>query len=615
MEFRKTSRLRFLAVLLVCILICSSMSGCVFGQIAADYIASQLDAFQAQQGQGTAGQNGQSGQNPQGGDMEFDGEEHGLIDFADIEYYHPDIDALMAEVEKLQTVADTGDKDAFIEQCNLVDEMYEEASTQYTLASLMNSLDIFDEYYENEYTTLYDELLDVDFRYNDIMVPLIENGWRDALTEEFGEQYVEDILLDDMLYDESAKDLFSRENELELEYDRICAETTFNYRGKEWTLDDIMADETLDYYTYYGLVNQYCKVLSDNLAGVYTELVRIRCDIAETIGFDSYNEYRYLCYDRDYTPDDAKEFHEAVKNEIVPVYNENYYDVIDLGRGGLFSRTFDQDTIMQSLPAYFRAISPKIEESYQYMLKYHLYDIDVSDTKEEGAYTTYLDSYKSPFLFASFEDDMWSIQTIIHESGHFASFYHNPGDGPLDLAEIDSQGLEMMMMSQYADIFGEDAGPAAGYQLVNMLSSVIQGSMYDEFQQIIYDEKDLTMEEIANVFDGLLDEYGIREQYPASKYEWVLVHHNFSAPLYYISYAVSAVPALEIWQIARQDFEVGKELYLSLYERDHDRDYSEVLADLGFSDPFDYRTLQTIGRDVEEELLRIEQGNWTFQAD
>ena len=111
-----------------------------------------------------------------------------------------------------------------------------------------------------------------------------------------------------MLYDESAKDLFSRENELELEYDRICAETTFNYRGKEWTLDDIMADETLDYYTYYGLVNQYCKVLSDNLAGVYTELVRIRCDIAETIGFDSYNEYRYLCYDRDYTPDDAKEF-------------------------------------------------------------------------------------------------------------------------------------------------------------------------------------------------------------------------------------------------------------------------------------------------------------------
>ena len=112
MEFRKTRRLRFLAVLLVCILICSSMSGCVFGQIAADYIASQLDAFQAQQGQGTAGQNGQSGQNPQGGDMEFDGEEHGLIDFADIEYYHPDIDALMAEVEKLQTVADTGDKDA-----------------------------------------------------------------------------------------------------------------------------------------------------------------------------------------------------------------------------------------------------------------------------------------------------------------------------------------------------------------------------------------------------------------------------------------------------------------------------------------------------------------------
>ena len=90
--------------------------------------------------------------------------------------------------------------------------------------------------------------------------------------------------------------------------------------------------------------------------------------------------------------------------------------------------------------------------------------------------------------------------------------------------------------------------------------------------------------------------------------------HTFQSPLYYISYAVSAVPALEIWRVAREDFEVGKELYLSLYARDHDEDFLEVLEDLGFADPFDEETILDLADALEEEIARTRSRHWTFAA-
>ena len=599
-------RLRLLAALLVCVLTCMPLSGCFVGQLAADAIAQEIEDFKAQQTQ----QEYQA--ISQQIDSQIDESEHGTINWEEIEYYHPDIAALAREVDKIQEVADLDNPQALFDQCDKVDEMYTDAVTEYRIASVKNSIDIYDEYYEKEYSDLYDEIIDVEMQYNDIMMDLIDNGWKDILIEEWGQDEVDAIILDDILYDKAAKDLFSQEQALELEYDKICAETTVTYRGQEMTLDDLLADETMDYDTYYEMLDVYCQTLTHNLEDTFLGLVRVRTQIAETLGFDNYNDYSYLTYTRDYTPDDAKEFHETVKKEVVPVYNQYYYTTAVNASRGIMRRTFDEETIMQTLPVYFNNISPLIAESFQYMVKYHMYDIEPSDSKQDGGYTTYFESYKSPFMFSSFEDDLWSVKTIIHESGHYASYYHNPGDGPLDLAEIDSQGLEMLMMSEYENLFGRDAGSAAGYGLIEMLDSVIQGSLYDEFQQIVYEEKDLTIDEINDVFDQLLDEYGIRDIYPASKGEWALVHHNFSAPLYYISYATSAIPALEIWQIARQDFEVGKELYLSLYTRDHNDDYMEVLEQLGFSDPFEAETLRSIARDIADEMKRVENGNWKF---
>ena len=148
-------RLRLLAALLVCVLTCMPLSGCFVGQLAADAIAQEIEDFKAQQTQ----QEYQA--ISQQIDSQIDESEHGTINWEEIEYYHPDIEALAREVDKIQEVADLDNPQALFDQCDKVDEMYTDAVTEYRIASVKNSIDIYDEYYEKEYSDLYDEIIAV----------------------------------------------------------------------------------------------------------------------------------------------------------------------------------------------------------------------------------------------------------------------------------------------------------------------------------------------------------------------------------------------------------------------------------------------------------------------
>ena len=55
------------------------------------------------------------------------------------------------------------------------------------------------------------------------------------------------------------------------------------------------------------------------------------------------------------------------------------------------------------------------------------------------------------------------------------------------------------------------------------------------------------------------------EGYDFNRYWWTQVTHTFASPLYYISYAVSAIPALSIWQTA-ETTEGGREEAIRAYD-------------------------------------------------
>ena len=78
--------------------------------------------------------------------------------------------------------------------------------------------------------------------------------------------------------------------------------------------------------------------------------------------------------------------------------------------------------------------------------------------------------------------------------------------------------------------------------MLNLSSALITGCLYDELQQYVYAEEDLTLEKINQEYCRLCKEYGLipADDERTELYSWYQVPHTFTSPCYYISYAVSA---------------------------------------------------------------------------
>ena len=85
--------------------------------------------------------------------------------------------------------------------------------------------------------------------------------------------------------------------------------------------------------------------------------------------------------------------------------------------------------------------------------------------------------------------------------------------------------------------------------------------MYDEFQQRVYALENLTPELVNELFQQIRASYGY-ESCDGEEYEWMSVVHNFEQPFYYISYAVSSLPALELFARQQQSEADALDTYL-----------------------------------------------------
>jgi hypothetical protein len=331
------------------------------------------------------------------------------------------------------------------------------------------------------------------------------------------------------------------------------------------------------------------------LRALYVQLVAVRRQIAQQYGYDSYADYAYeQLYARTYTPQDAQAIWQAAKDAYVPMSDAHakavYNRTAPLRTDG--SIDCSPDAILAALGAGAQALSPSLYEAYTGLRRAGLYDIAASDTKLNAGYTTYLYSYGEPFIYNAPTGTYYDYTAVFHEFGHFASFYRSGSDLLLgtadnDLCELQSQGMEVQFLPRYEEIFGAQDGPAIRDDVVlNLFYSVEEGAMYDEFQQRVYAADDLTADSVQALFEQVCAEYGY-DHYADYENDWLFIAHNFEDPFYYISYAVSAIPALELYGRAAQDPAGAADVYLALEAMDPEQvSFADALAQTGLADVF-----------------------------
>lgn len=524
--------------------------------------------------------------------------------YRDIVFDPPDADALSRDILALGADVQAGAAEDADQRYAALKERYLALDSAAAQAYLIYCADVTHNGAAEAYETLSEQTNTIETQLIDLALMLSEqeNACR------FSESELAALCARDALLSPEVLPITRRERALEAEYERMPASFSVEYGGKSWTRTDIEQDETLSFLSYFELVEKYYSAYNARAGTLFLMLRDARLELAAALGFASYPAYRYAVYGRDYTPEEAAAFCERVKTTLVPLYLEAYAGFSnDLSY--LYGAAFPADDaflrLRQALSASFSPLLP----AWDGMLSLGLYDTSVSDRKMTGSFTTYLSAYRAPYLYTSWNDTCDSVFTLVHEFGHFASYWSEPPDDvfaqqSLDLAEVDSQGLELLMMREYGTLFGRYAHAARLHMLLGALYAVIAGCMEDTFQQWAYANPEADVAALNNAYYGIAADFGFTALYGYSGLEWVMIDHTFLSPLYYISYAVSMTGALSLWQRFEARPRAALRAYLGIRERRGGDALRSVLQRNGVADPFAEQTLPEIYQALTTALSR-----------
>ena len=479
-------------------------------------------------------------------------------------YGDVDVDAFTDKCDRLAELAQGNDADAAIA---LYDEIYAELAQiedNETAAYLAYCDDVSDETLSDNNIQAGQDADDCSTAAQDAFAAVCEGPCADAFREHVGEDVFEAYAA---ATSPSAQEELLSDRESELVNDYYAA------------IDE--ADEE-------GLSDEET---NEKVGPIYLGLVRIRTRLAKLYGYDSYAVFADDAYLRDYSAEDLEQFYTAVK-QISPRFYDLYYYSGDADSFQKNAPKMTADEVIAALESHADEIDPYVSDSLAYLRENHLYDIDDEAGRMDGAFTTYFISTEAPFIYID-SDQRTDFQTMSHELGHFVDYHRTVSpnyvaygiDGNLDISEIQSNGLQALYTHFYDDIYGGKAAVyAENVNVLDLLGNVVDGCVFDEFQRRVYADPGMSLDEVNATYQQVCEEYGDPGTGP-DDYWWQYVSHTFESPMYYVSYGVSGLAALQIWDQSRTDFDSACDTWHAIIDAGcYDYGYCELLERVGMFD-------------------------------
>ena len=332
-------------------------------------------------------------------------------------------------------------------------------------------------------------------------------------------------------------------------------------------------------------------------ADAYYNIVHMNIDLAKRLGFDSYVEYAYkYVYTRDYTPEDAQKMYDYVKRYIVPLSEVVISELRDYKKlrtlekeySAISSRAMKEEDLLEKLTPYYDTLGGKTPDAFKCFMKNHF--VSSEENGLSNAFTQYLYYYERPICF--FGPDVQGLLTYVHEQGHFTAFYAADSSiASFDLCEVQSQGNEWLYLTYIKDNY--DAAMyeyLAKYHLYDSLITIILATCCDAFEQYVYSHPELSADEYDQVFINEAKKMGAYSflknniSIPPEDYWHLAIVSN---SIYYLSYAVSKIPSIEVYVKAQNEgFNAAVADYMKLLDVDYEAEFVSTLEACGFTSPF-----------------------------
>ena len=552
------------------------------------------------------------------------------LSFSQVEYERPDGQGVLDLIDKAKEQAENDILPfGMIWTLRKIGDATQEFYSMMTIAQIRNYLDVNDTFYseEMEYLDTFDAR--IQNSYNQMFSSIENSRFSSIQNMIFGESGAEDLQMSSQASSEEILSLQEQEKKLVAEYYYEYAQATVSTPEGEVLFSSLDSEGQSAYY------NQFIQKYNQQFGELYLELVSLREQMAQALGYDSYTQVADLDMLRNsYTREDIKTFREDIKQTIAPVYRsylEDFYRraenrdqpgyVYLLGEQSPVPQGSWQETLDQFEQLY-QQMSEQTEECYSYLLSHEFIDAEPSQTKANVTFSTLIYSLNTPFLFANMNGSAEDVFSISHEFGHCFAMWQQLKLGSqqegrsMDVSEIHSQAMQMLTLPYYEIFYGEDAGTARKYDVYTMVAGILTAAMNDEFQEKIYENPQMTVQELNELYKELAMEYGLVVESPYFDMEsfsmgWFTTNQYFDTPFYAIDYALSGCVAMEFLQMGLEDYTKALETYLSLVQQNSDYDFMTVLEETGLSSPFETEQMEALAQTMEDFL----QGDGSFSAD
>lgn len=563
------------------------------------------------------------------------------MSFENYTYVRPDLTDLTSKFDiAIEDFKKAGSVDEQNKAMNKINLLRNDLGTMFNLCYIRHSIDTNDEFYKTEQDYMDEIQPEVEGLVTKYYQALVASKFRNELEEKWGKQLF--ALAEGQLktFKPEIIPLLQKENRLSTEYTKLMASAKIMFEGEERTLAQLEPFTESTDREMRIRANEakfaFLREQEEDLDRIYDELVKVRTEIAQMLGYKNFVELGYYRMMRtDYNAEMVANFRNQVQEFIVPIATKlkkrqqerlgleelKYYDEGFAFQTGNALPKGSPEWIIENGQRMYEDLSKETGEFFSFMLENNLMDLVAKKGKAGGGYCTYIDNYKAPFIFSNFNGTSGDIDVLTHEAGHAFQVYSSRHfeipeyNWPTyEACEIHSMSMEFFTWPWMELFFQEDTDKYKFSHLSDALLFLPYGVSVDEFQHWVYENPTATPEERKFQWREIEKKYLPHKDYDDNEYLnrggfWQRQGHIYNSPFYYIDYTLAQICAFQFWKRSRENQEDAWSDYVKLCKLGGSKSFTKLVKDANLISPFENGCVESVVGEIENWLNSVDDKN------
>lgn len=561
-----------------------------------------------------------------------------LMRFEEFTYKRPNFEEISTAFEN--ALKEFNGSQSVSEQSEAMSEINRirnEVDTMFNICYIRHSIDTNDEFYKAEQDYLDELAPNIEGLITKYYESLLQSPFRKELEAKWGKQLFALAEAQLKTFKPDIVPLLQKENKLSSEYTKLVASAKIQFEGEERTLaqlepftqskDRMMRKKASE--ARFGFFANH----EAEFDTIYDELVKVRHEIAKKLGYSNFVELAYYrLFRTDYNAEMVANFRKQVEKHIVPIASklkERQQERIGVPTLTYYDEPFNFQTgnpvpkgspewIIKNGQKMYDELSPETGSFFSFMVENNLMDLVAKKGKASGGYCTYVEDYKTPFIFSNFNGTSGDIDVLTHEAGHAFQVYSSRHfDIPeyywptYEACEIHSMSMEFFTWPWMELFFKEDSDKYKFSHLSDALLFLPYGVSVDEFQHWVYEHPEATPAGRKHQWREIEKKYLPHRDYDGNSYLeaggfWQRQGHIYNDPFYYIDYTLAQICAFQFWKRSRENKEAAWEDYLKLCKLGGSLPFTELVKEANLISPFEDGCVQSVVSEIEAWLNSVD---------